>query len=82
MGDGGVELELLLVMLCRDSDFLSLDDFIVSCSDETLLSKGLGERGSDEGYRAGIVGLLLLKFVGRGGVLGATGGAVRIDATL
>jgi len=30
MGDGGVELELLLVMLCRDSDFLSLDDLMVS----------------------------------------------------
>lgn len=49
MGDGGVELELLLVMLWRDSDFRSLDDFNVSWSDETLLSSGLGERGSDDG---------------------------------
>lgn len=49
MGDGGLELELLLVMLWRDSDFRSLDDFNVSWSDETLLSNGLGERGSDEG---------------------------------
>jgi hypothetical protein len=49
MGDGGDELELLLVMLWRDSDFLSLCDFSVSWSDETLLSKGLGERGNDEG---------------------------------
>lgn len=81
MGDGGVELELLLVMLCRDSDFRSLDDFIVSWSDETLLSSGLGERGSDGGYRAGTAGRLLVKFVGRGGVLGATGGAVLIVAT-
>lgn len=68
-------------MLWRDSDFLSLDDFNVSWSDDTLVSSGLGERGSDDGYRAGITGRLLLKLVGRGGVLGATGGAVRIVAT-
>lgn len=68
-------------MLWRDSDFLSLDDFNVSWSDDTLLSSGLGERGSDEGYRAGTTGRLLLKFVGRGGVLGATGGGCLIDAT-
>lgn len=49
MGDGGVELELLLVMLWRDSDFLSLCDFIVSWSDDTLLSNGLGERGNEDG---------------------------------
>lgn len=74
MGDGGVELELFDVILCREPDFRSLDDLRVSCIDDTLLSRGLGDLGSDEGYRDGIDGRLLRIFAGRGGVRGATGG--------
>lgn len=49
--------------------------------DETLLSRGLGDLGSDEGYLDGIEGRLLRILAGRGGVRGATGGGCRIAAT-